>query len=445
MRQDFLNSEQYRIKELYIQGKEGPIDIQNLFDEINLYDSIFLPVLSGNIIITDTIRLSDKLRFDGTEVISIHLTKTKNEMTYKKNFRIYKQSDRSNINQTTERYLLHFVAEEYITSIQLKLTRKYDMQYHEASKKIMENFIKTKQSFEVEDSREVVPFVVPNLTPLDAITWCAKRSMSLRNNAPEFVFYSDNSGFKYVTLSKLMNQKPVLDSPIRFGAKNLKENDYARKELYIANGIEVPSQSDVVDRIRDGVYAGKYEGFDTITGFTGKTEKDYKKMYGKTEHANKNPLEVEMINANGARLYEASDAHKSVYFDYGYRAKSNYVKFWSPESIYNVDDYKGTVFFRKAIFSNLLSKKVKVSLPGNFLLTSGKIVELDIEPFSIKMSSEKTLKDRTLSGKYLIVATRHILGANRHTTFLEVTADSTIDKRKLSGSIQQDNLARKKT
>jgi hypothetical protein len=49
-----------------------------------------------------------------------------------------------------------------------------------------------------------------------------------------------------------------------------------------------------------------------------------------------------------------------------------------------------------------------------------------------------------LSGKYLIVATRHVLGLNKHTTFIEIATDSTTDKRKISGSSAQDALARKK-
>jgi hypothetical protein len=445
MSQGFLEADQYRIKELFIQGKEGPpVNIQNLFEEVNLYDSIFLPVCSGNIIITDTIRLTDRLRFDGTEVISIYLTKEKqySALSYRKNFRIYKQSDRTNINQNTERYILHFVADEYISSTQQKVNKSYKETYSKAARNIMDQFIKTQHPKIFENSFGIRDIIIPNLSPLEAIDWCAKRALS-QKNSPEFVFYSDSNNFNFVTLSNLLKQKPILDSPIRFGAKNLTSGNPVN-ELYMAKGLEIVSQTDIVDKIQKGVYSGSLVGFDTSTGAINTQKNDFEKNYAATEHANKNPLDINMKNENGTTLQTSYDSNKAVYVTRGDRVNSNYIKQADPKSINKNEAYEKLVIQRKAIFSNLTSRKIKLSMPGNFLLTSGKMIELDVAPFSVKSSAEKEARDKSLSGKYLIVATRHVLGLNKHTTFIEIATDSTTDKRKISGSSAQDALARKK-
>jgi len=442
MKQDLREADQYKIKEISIMGKQGPIDIQNLFEEINLYDSIFLPVTSGNIIITDTIRLTDQLQFDGTEVISLYLTKTKNVLSYRKNFRIYKQTDRTNINQNTERYILHFVADEFVSSTQQKVNKSYKDTYSKVANNIMNNFIKTNHPKIFENSFGVREIVVPNLSPLDAIDWCAKRALS-QKNSPEFLFYSDNNNFNFVTLSSLLKQKSVLDAPIKFGVKNLTSGDPS-KELYMAKGLEVVSQNDTIDKIQKGVFSGSFVGFDTTTGSINTVKNTFDKNYTLTDHANKHALDTDMQNQNGTTLKSSYDSNKAVYVARDSRSGSNYIKQADPKSINNNEAYEKLILQRKAIFSNLVSRKIKLSLPGNFLLTSGKMVDLDVAPFSAKTPSEKELRDKSLSGKYLIVATRHILGLNKHTTFIEVATDSTTDNRKLSGTKSQDDLARKK-
>ena len=442
MKQDLREADQYKIKEIFIMGKEGPIDIQNLFEEINLYDSIFLPVTSGNIIITDTIRLTDKLQFDGTEVISLYLTKTKSALSYRKNFRIYKQTDRTNINQNTERYILHFVADEFVSSTQQKVNKSYKDTYSKVANNIMNNFIKTNHPKIFENSFGVREVVVPNLSPLEAIEWCAKRALS-QKNSPEFLFYSDNNNFNFVTLSSLLKQKSVLDAPIKFGVKNLTGGDPS-KELYMAKGLEVVSQNDTIDKIQKGVFSGSFVGFDTTTGSIDTLKNDFNKNYAATDHANKNALDTDMQNQDGTTLKTSYNSNKAVYVARGARGGSNYIKQADPKSINSNEAYEKLILQRKAIFSNLVSRKIKLSLPGNFLLTSGKMVDLDVAPFSAKTSSEKQLRDKSLSGKYLIVATRHILGLNKHTTFIEIATDSTTDKRNLSGTKSQNDLAREK-
>ena len=57
-------STQFEIRELTLVVKGGSIDITQIFEEISLYDSLFLPVISGNILIKDAVGLSGKLLFD---------------------------------------------------------------------------------------------------------------------------------------------------------------------------------------------------------------------------------------------------------------------------------------------------------------------------------------------------------------------------------------------
>ena len=54
------DSSQFKINEVSIVTKLGLFDITSVFIELNLYDSLFMPIMSGNIVITDSQGLSSK-------------------------------------------------------------------------------------------------------------------------------------------------------------------------------------------------------------------------------------------------------------------------------------------------------------------------------------------------------------------------------------------------
>ena len=53
-------STEFHVNELVIVTKIGRVDISKLFVELNIFDSMFLPVMSGNMLIQDSIGISGK-------------------------------------------------------------------------------------------------------------------------------------------------------------------------------------------------------------------------------------------------------------------------------------------------------------------------------------------------------------------------------------------------
>ena len=63
-------------------------------------------------------------------------------------------------------------------------------------------------------------------------------------------------------------------------------------------------------------------------------------------------------------------------------------------------------------------------MPGNFQLSSGFNVNFSAPVYAIKEKGDSN-EDPSLSGKYLIVAARHVIGLNKHETIIEVASSST--------------------
>ena len=216
-------STQFKINELFIVTKTGEtIDIQSIYEEISIFDSMFTPVMSGNILIKDAVGLSGILLFDGTEMLLIDISKDANSdvANFRKAFRIYKQSDRKNEGMNSESYALHFAADEIMFSDQQRVNQSYEGTYSSVVGKILTNYLKVPENQlggRYEDSIGIRKIAIPNLRPLEAIDWCAKRAVD-QNQSPNFMFFQNMTGFNFVTLSTLLSEVDVLD--VRIEPKN---------------------------------------------------------------------------------------------------------------------------------------------------------------------------------------------------------------------------------
>jgi hypothetical protein len=419
------SSTQFKINELVIMTKVGPIDISGIFEEINIFDSILMPVISGNILIKDSIGLSGKLLFDGSEAILIDIVKTENSevASFKKAFRIFKQSNRKEDGLNSEIYILDFVSDELMYSDQQRINQSYETTYTEIVKRIMNDYLQVTPNNlggYFDNSSGVRKVVIPNLRPLEAIQWCAKRSVDL-NRSPNFMFYQNLTGFNFVTLSNLLTQEEILD--IKFETKNLKGNNPIN-EISSARTIEVVKQTDGIEKTRSGVNAGKFIGFDPLTRVVGVKNIGFGDHYNKMKHSNENPNISVIDNRGGVKNIEAFDSKKTLSFFSTARQYSNYIKKYDPTSISKEDNTEEYIFQRKAILSNLMSKRLKIAMPGNFQLTSGFNVNVIAPNFGIKEKGADN-NDPSISGKYVIVASRQIIGYEKHETILEVATSST--------------------
>ena len=412
------------VNELSIVTKSGKLDISGLYEELNIFDSILLPVINGNILITDSVGLSAKLIFDGSESILIDLSKSQgsNVLNYKKAFRVYKQSDRENVNQNSEKYILHFVSDEMMFSDQQLVSQAYKTTYSDIVKKILSVYLKTpsnKLNGIIETSTGIRDVVIPNLRPLDAIDWCAKRAIDEKRSA-NFLFFENNLGYNFVTLSTLLSQPELFK--IKFSAKNL-ESTNAIDDLFSPRSFEIINQVDKIKETRSGINSGTFIGFDPITRTVAAKKINYEDHYSAMKHANDNPNYFSSKNKNGTDASQAYDSRKTVSSFGAFRRESAYVKKYDPTSISKQETQEDFIFQRKAIMSNLMNKKMKLVMPGNFQLTSGYNLNVRVPNYAIKDKGDDN-EDRSLSGIYLITATRHIIGYQKHETIVELATTS---------------------
>lgn len=428
---------QFIINEVVLVTKSGSIDISAIYEEINIFDSLFMPVMSGNIVIVDSIGLSSKLLFDGSESLLIDIKKSNDleSINIKKAFRVYKQSNRVNNNLNSEIYALHFVSDELIYSDQQRINQSYEDTYSNVIKNILVDYLKVKpnkiEGCWFDETTGIKKIVVPNLRPLDAILWCSKRSVD-EQVSPNYVFYENVTGFNFAKLSNLLTTDSILNA--RFEPKNISE-DQTYREISAIKSLEIISQTNELDRIRSGVNAGKFIGFDPMTRIISTDEISYEDHFYSMKHGNDNPTISIIQNREGVKNINAYNSKKTVSIFGKARQFSEYIKSREPESLSKVDDFENYIFQRKAILHNLMAKRIKLIMPGNFQLSSGFNIDLLVPNMGKKEEGDEN-NDTSLDGKYIIIASRQIIRFDRHETVIEIATTST-DNDVLQSSPQE--------
>lgn len=428
-------STQFVIEKLYIHDKEETLnlDVSGIYEEINIFDSILFPCMSGNIVIRDAVGLSTKLNFDGNQYITLEISKDIDydfsaERFNQKRFVIWKQTDRKDINQSSEMYTLHFVSEEFLLSAQKKVRQSYKGTYSEIVQKILTDHLKLPNSTpfigHIEPSKGIHNVIIPNKTPFDAINFLAKKAVNERGLS-DYVFFQTRYGYNFISLSSLVRySEPIAN--ITFGAKNVAGMDVA-DDFNGARDVKVLSQYDLLESITQGVHAGKFIGFDTLTGQVEVQEIGFEKdVYNlEKERANKNPLTNQVFNKENKSSFEMYDSKIAVYPFQKNRTTNSHLRTKDVVSANDIDDTHNYIFQRNALFNNIMQKRLRIVVPGNFALYAGYSIYLDY-PKRFNEKSEGDTGDETLGGRYMIVSARHIIRYDKHETILEVATDSTL-------------------
>ena len=150
--------------------------------------------MHGNVVLLDSQGLTDKLALDGSENLIVDIRKNKNDaadsdFAFQKVFRVFKQSNRSGLNRGSEAYVLHFISEEFILSEQLRVNQSYKEKYSNIARTVMKDYLNIDIDKQIEDgglfveSEGLKKIAIPNLHPIDAIDWCAKRCLD-KNESP---------------------------------------------------------------------------------------------------------------------------------------------------------------------------------------------------------------------------------------------------------------------
>jgi hypothetical protein len=155
-------------------GTNSTVNLKPFMMEVSLYEDIYSPSISGEIVLQDSLGLISNYYLNGTEFIEISLQKTsESQNVYNKNFRIYKISKRiTSESNNYEVYILNFCSEELLISEQFRLSKSAkSTEIHNIVIDVLFNYLKTKKNLDWDVTSGIYDFVLPNKKLFETINW----------------------------------------------------------------------------------------------------------------------------------------------------------------------------------------------------------------------------------------------------------------------------------
>lgn len=390
-------------------------DISAQIINIQYYEDLFSPFITGSIIIKESLDYINLFPFIGEEYIDLEITTPTLERSgIKGRYYIYKITDRELIGNRNVVYQMHFISPEAIVDLNKKISRVFG----DKISNLVEPFIKDK-TIGLESEKKVFIEPTNNSTKYISNFWSPFKNInyltSLSTNAnksPSYIFFENRDGFYYCSLETLYvgntYQKFVYDSytrdslPLSGSVKNIQE-DYKR-----ITEISIPNVFDYMKRISSGMLSSKQFTYDATKKTYSSKNYNMFQRFAEQKHLNKFAI-------NSDRAIFRSNA---TIFNY----PKNYGNF------NGFGDVTGAKINQERISLLTLAEanKIDIVVPGRTDYTVGQKVDVSlpkIEPISQK---DNDTVDKMFSGLYLIAAINHYIDKEKHECHMELIKESSL-------------------
>ena len=438
---DFLAGD-YQLQDVVIFGQTLPrLSCRNLMLELNIYESMNTPYMSGNIIIRDTMNHRSNMSMTGQEEIAFELrTNDEAESIDFKTFRgrIYKISNIIPTSNTEQVYTLHFVSMDAMRNSQTRVKQAYRGSTNSIIADVLTNVLKTEKTFYAEESSKFVHLLGNNRYPFEFIRMAAKRSISRDFNATTYSFFENHRGYNFVSKSNLFSQNKVEErEPVEsFFTAYQKSQVDTPIEMRTLKSFQVTSMQDTLRANSTGLLNNTHYTYDRTNKTFTKDISSYA-TYLNNVGINKSPLYTSTPEIDSKSLTDFPDSTITVSSKdpFVHTSSSSDTQNYSNSSDRTADALRGSSSF---------GIRLKVEMHGNSNLAAGDLIHITYpnhEPI-ISQTDDKTF-DVFLTGHYLIESINHRVDNNQYVTTCELIrndVDTTYESN--DTSIKENNKTR---
>jgi hypothetical protein len=396
-----------------ITSKGQQLDITALILSLNIYEDMASPFVTGTISLTDANAMSEALPFMGEELLTIdletpYLTAAENPLArLKKEFYIYKMTERENVNVKNVVYTLHFVSVEAFLDINSRISQTFRGNISDNVSKLLEKppGLQTNKKTIVEKTTNTAVHTSNFWTPTQNIYFLTRNALNTLAN-PSFVFFENNEGFIFMSLDTLMSAQPYAAFTRSQKMKEPKESYNLDEEYGKILDVSTPNMYDYFDRVENGFYGGSVYHYDVES-----KRLNFKNVLAKQD-LKKGQLNKEVAVANELPFIPSANQQLSIinrnlYVGYNNLAVDHTVR-------------------RMALLKQLSATTINIQVYGRLDYSVGRVVNLTFfkdGPTDKGMTDEEIL-DNVLSGNYLITALSHEITQDQHVCNIELSKDS---------------------
>jgi hypothetical protein len=402
-----LNTTDYVLNALVIVTSDGSYqDVRQLMVELNLYEDIFSPTMSGMMIMGDALDMIASNKMHGNEYLLVSVDKPSLNMPIVKTFRIYKIGERSLGSNGLQNYKVYFCSEEFFLSSQTLVSKSYKgLTIDKMVQDLLVRKLKVASSkiAAIETTGGNFDFIIPRMSPLQAISWLCPRAYNSNRNL--YFFFENRDGFNFISYETLLGLPAY--ATYSYGIK-LDQDPVKNSNMF--NVLNILEDFDGLKALRSGAYSSTLATYDVIS-------RQYKaKNFNVTQLANNAVLNSDLPandfnNRLGANFYNTTDN------------MLKYVVMNDADPTRNPQRYDKWLAQTASRLGLLNSFKMAGVLPGDVMIKAGMTINVNILKQEVQDST--TTLNKMRSGRYLISTVKHKFIQSIMSTTVELLSDST--------------------
>ena len=258
----------YAVANIKSNTFDTEFDVRNSIIELDIYENITVPYLTGRILLTDTNSFFNNINFTGTEILEIQLENIElGRLALKKEFMMTKIDKSERVNDTTEVFVFELIEKHAFDSIAEKISKAYTGNPLTIISNILADFTEKKLDKDLLDTdpvQEEMRVIVPYLQPLQAIEWIKDRATSA-SGYPFFVFGSMKTDGLYVnSLENIINTTPWNQIPFVY-SQPTGASDEEAAGAHTIKSISSSNVDDTLTSVMMGAIGTRFEVLDTLT------------------------------------------------------------------------------------------------------------------------------------------------------------------------------------
>ena len=413
-----------------IVGSSGArLNIMDQVQEFHIYQSIDTPYISGNIMIADSAGIAEVLPLLGQERLLFKLrTPSHSSSIDFNNYHaiVYNVEKRFSTSDREHILVLNWTTLEHYKNVRTKISASFKGTISEIVQKIIkdDNYLGSKKPLSIEPTRNIRKFVIPNLTPFQAINLIKSEAISGVEQSPHFVFFETPAGFHFRSFDSLLGQRRDLSVKHKNTYRSQPpEQNNAEANLSTILDWQVDDNSNSFLNTRLGMYGSTLFYHDIFNKNIQKFEYNYMKdkfnrrNYMEQGVKTSGALVSQAIIENKKTISEFSDSkifvHPTASDNLHTEGTDNNAEEWLLES--------RSRELERSYFS------LKIETYGDTNIMCGDLINVVI-PSNRPLQSPVTKSsiDPILSGRYLITSLHHQITPTEqmHNMILTITKDS---------------------
>lgn len=424
-------------------------DLKEFLVELNLYEDIFSNNLYGDILLSDSRNLIDKVPLIGEEFINVEFVTPSFEEAghfIKKTFRVFKISSRKIVrDNNTQLFVLHFASVELFYDMLLPLYKSFEGKIHDLVDQIYFDYLASNRNFNISggdtsidtnsnntnlivmnETSNDVKFVSPGWTPMKCINWLASKSIPKDGISKNYLFFETNRAFYFGSLEYLFKDAKENKNNIgtySMSVSNVRENKSKNinREFFIVQSVDMIDTTDHVKNYTNGYLANRLITLDVFNKKYELVDYDYVEDYQNNYHTsgegkNSQPVFTKDSPRNAATSISFYPVNPRLF----QTSKTDYFKDNVSEKM---KDIHGN---RKSSLLGLTNIKLNIVVPGRTDVEAGRLLFFNFPALGAASEADKSKDfiDKNYSGYYLITAIHHRVTAQEHVMTMEIVKDS---------------------